>query len=98
MRDQGALAVAGRVASRRRPVAVLVFVLVVASVMPLGIPTASGLGVPVRVMPLGNSITRGVVGSTDNAGYRNDLYASLSASGYVVDMVGSQADGVGFDN
>ncbi|MGZ8756133.1 MAG: GDSL-type esterase/lipase family protein, partial [Acidimicrobiia bacterium] len=72
--------------------------LLIASVMPLGIPVAKGFSAPIRVMAVGNSITRGVVGSTDAAGYRNDLYASLTASGYAIDMVGSQADGIGFDN
>ena len=72
--------------------------LLITSVMPLGIPVAQGFSAPIRVMAVGNSITRGVVGSTDAAGYRNDLYSSLTASGYAIDMVGSQADGIGFDN
>jgi lysophospholipase L1-like esterase len=48
-------------------------------------------------MPLGNSITRGV-GSTDNAGYRNDLAQMLDNEGILYNFVGSQQDGAGFDN
>ncbi|MFC5057119.1 SGNH/GDSL hydrolase family protein [Saccharothrix xinjiangensis] len=44
---------------------------------------------PVRVMPLGDSITQG--GST--GGYRLDLGAKLRAAGKAVDFVGSLADG-----
>lgn len=53
----------------------------------------------VKIMPLGNSITRGVRGpSTDDAGFRNDLAALLTAEGVVFDFVGSLANGVGFDS
>ncbi len=97
MREGGALADSGRMAAPRRFLAVLVVLLVVGSLMPLG-PLASGLRVPLRVMPLGNSITKGEVGSSDSAGYRNDLFASLTTDGFAIDMVGSQADGSGFDN
>ena len=51
-----------------------------------------------KIMPLGNSITRGVSGpSTDDAGYRNDLDALLTAEGVAFDFVGSLSDGSGFD-
>jgi lysophospholipase L1-like esterase len=49
----------------------------------------------VRIMPLGNSITYGYPG---DEGYRKDLYLNLVNSGYNVDFVGSQSNGVGFDN
>ena len=45
---------------------------------------------PVKIMPLGNSITVGVPLET---GYREPLYFSLVGSGYDVDFVGSQSDG-----
>jgi lysophospholipase L1-like esterase len=97
IRKSGVLAVAGRLVVPRRLLAVLVVFLLVGSVMPLG-PLAAGLRAPLRVMALGNSITRGVAGSTDGAGYRNDLMAALTSGGHVIDMVGSQQDGSGFDN
>ncbi|MFQ5649774.1 MAG: Ig-like domain-containing protein [bacterium] len=51
----------------------------------------------IKIMPLGNSITRGVTGSTDNAGYRNDLAQLLIGEGIFFDFVGSLVDGTGFD-
>jgi lysophospholipase L1-like esterase len=47
---------------------------------------------PLRVMPLGDSITYGV-GSTDRGGYRTILAARLDRSGLRVDFVGSQRSG-----
>ena len=46
---------------------------------------------PVRIMPLGDSITRG----TTPGGYRAPLYASLKSLGYTVDYVGTQTDNAG---
>lgn len=50
-----------------------------------------------KIMPLGDSITRGVVGATDNAGYRNDLAQLLIGAGLTFDYVGSLSDGSSFD-
>jgi hypothetical protein len=50
-----------------------------------------------RIMPLGDSITAGV-GSSTRSSYRSDLRRKLVAAGMSVDFVGSQSDGVGFDN
>ncbi len=52
----------------------------------------------IRIMPLGNSITKGVTGSTDNAGYRNDLASLLDGAGIAYNFVGSDQNGSGFDN
>ncbi|MCJ7655829.1 MAG: GDSL-type esterase/lipase family protein, partial [Dehalococcoidia bacterium] len=49
-------------------------------------------GEPVRIMPLGDSITRGYR-STYNWGYRKPLYDKLTAAGYNFDFVGSLAAG-----
>jgi len=57
-----------------------------------------------RIMPLGDSITYGVTGSTDGKdtpsaesdmaiGYRKALYEQLTSAGYAVDFVGSENDG-----
>ncbi len=50
----------------------------------------------VRIMPLGDSITRGI-GFTPLDGYRADLRSRLVAAGWAVDMVGSGTDGTGPD-
>jgi lysophospholipase L1-like esterase len=55
--------------------------------------TASGEAPnPIRIMPLGDSITYGT-SSTGTVGYRRPLYQSLIGAGYSVDFVGSQANG-----
>jgi len=46
-----------------------------------------------RIMPLGDSITRGWYGSSYAWGYRRPLYVSLTNGGYEFDFVGSKADG-----
>lgn len=51
----------------------------------------------VRIMPLGNSITDGAVGSSDDTGYRRSLYLQLTNAGYSVDFVGTQVRGVPLD-
>ncbi len=48
---------------------------------------------PVRIMPLGDSVTQGyTVGSSVQGGYRNGLHTLLSNAGYVVDFVGTKND------
>ena len=47
----------------------------------------------VRIMPLGDSITRGWYGSAYSWGYRKPLYVSLTNGGYNFDFVGGQTDG-----
>jgi lysophospholipase L1-like esterase len=56
------------------------------------VAAAETSGVPLRVMPLGDSLTWGK-GSRDDAGYRRSLYAGLTAAGLDVDFVGSQHNG-----
>ncbi len=46
-----------------------------------------------RIMPLGNSITRGMGGDEPYTGYRDDLYHLLIDDGWNVDFVGSMQDG-----
>jgi len=52
-----------------------------------------------RIMPLGDSITKGhaSAGSSPEGGYRDDLSALLKKEGVAFDFVGSQATGSGFD-
>ncbi len=54
----------------------------------------SAAGAAGKIMPLGNSITRGVVGSADEIGYRRSLYISLIDAGFSVDFVGSHYNGI----
>jgi GDSL-like Lipase/Acylhydrolase len=49
------------------------------------------------IMPLGNSITRGVSGSFYNIGYRRKLFLNLYNNGLNVDFVGSKSNGNLFD-
>jgi lysophospholipase L1-like esterase len=51
---------------------------------------------PIRVMPLGDSITYGI-GPAVNNGYRADLYDRLTQAGLNVDFVGSVQSGDGAD-
>jgi lysophospholipase L1-like esterase len=46
-----------------------------------------------RIMPLGDSITRGYTGSAFHWGYRKPLYDNLTTGGYSFDFVGSVTDG-----
>ena len=48
---------------------------------------------PIRIMPLGDSITRGWYGSPGANGYRKPLYLNLTNHSYNVDFVGCQNDG-----
>jgi lysophospholipase L1-like esterase len=75
---------------RRLTVFLLLLVLAFAS-----IASAETLG-PIRIMPLGDSITYGT-NSTGTVGYRRPLYQLLSGAGYSVDFVGSQTDGTPTD-
>jgi lysophospholipase L1-like esterase len=51
----------------------------------------------IKIMPLGNSITRGSTGSIDRIGYRRKLYLSLINAGYNIDFVGSSSLGIPSD-
>ncbi len=48
----------------------------------------------VRIMQLGNSITEGVVGSTNDTGFRRTLDSLLNHYSYSFDFVGSQSTGI----
>ncbi|MHA3773436.1 GDSL-type esterase/lipase family protein [Verrucomicrobiota bacterium sgz303538] len=47
---------------------------------------------PIRIMPLGDSITYGSGGTANLGGYRGPLYTLLTNAGYNVDFVGTQTD------
>jgi lysophospholipase L1-like esterase len=47
-----------------------------------------------RIMPLGDSITRGFTGSSDDTGYRRELYLLLAEADYSVNFIGSQIGGI----
>lgn len=64
--------------------------------------TISLAGDPVRIMPVGNSITAGEhygkPANEERTGYRKDLYKMLINAGYNVDFVGSQNHGIRSEN
>jgi lysophospholipase L1-like esterase len=64
------------------------------AVMPSASPSPSAP--PLRIMPLGDSITYGA-GSLTHSSYRIDLERRLAAGGLAVDFVGSQQSGIGAD-
>ena len=47
---------------------------------------------PVRILPLGDSLTDGFTGTPVQGGYRNRLYSLLNGAGYQVDFVGTFSD------
>jgi autotransporter-associated beta strand protein len=47
---------------------------------------------PVRILPLGDSITWGVGGDANLGGYRSALYTSLTALGYNVNFIGNSIE------
>ncbi|MFI9544785.1 ricin-type beta-trefoil lectin domain protein [Streptomyces sp. NPDC052016] len=55
-------------------------------------PASAGSTTPLRVMPLGDSITWGVGSSTGN-GYRGPLWNKLAADGHLLDFVGTVRGG-----
>jgi len=63
---------------------------------PIAVQLSAAGRAPLRVMPLGDSLTFGV-GSSSGDGYRRTLRAELGAAGVAVDFVGSQRSGVGTD-
>lgn len=75
--------------TRRKRALCGTFSVVAFLIFSLAIPTA---GVT-RIMPLGDSITRGYYGSAYNWGYRQPLYVSLTDANYNFDFVGSKIDG-----
>ena len=75
---------------RQEPISILITVALAA---------LCGLSAPlfayetVTILPLGDSITRGDIGSANDYGYRQPLYQKLVNNGYDFDFTGSQKDG-----
>ena len=69
--------------------------LLVFSLLPVSaIPAGASLIGTVEVMPLGDSITVGVLGSSNDTGYRRELWLAQAAAGHTLDFVGSSSTGV----
>lgn len=60
----------------------------------LMIVTSAAANDEIRIMPLGNSITKGTAGSDLDIGYRRALFLALTDAGYDVDFVGTQFHGL----
>ncbi len=71
--------------------------LILVSLMFLASILACAAEAQLRIMPLGDSITEGAVGSSDDTGYRRSLYLSLTAAGCDADFVGGLAAGIPTD-
>ena len=69
--------------------------LVITIILFLVILSTHAFAQTIKVMPLGDSITRGFA-STNINGYRGDLLGLLTTEGITIDFVGSLSDGVGF--
>lgn len=79
----------------KRLIATLAALLVAAggAALSAGTPAGAAAGTtPLRVLPLGDSITDGV-GSTTGNGYRKPLWDDLSAAGHSLDFVGTSRAG-----
>jgi autotransporter-associated beta strand protein len=48
--------------------------------------------VPIRILPLGDSITYGAGGDANLGGYRSPLYTALTAAGYQVNFIGTSTE------
>jgi len=74
---------------------VVLATLLVVAVLPVGaLPVGAALTGTVEVMPLGDSITVGVLGSSNDTGYRRELWLSQAAAGHTLNFVGSGSTGV----
>jgi lysophospholipase L1-like esterase len=60
-------------------------------------PASAATDTPLRVMPLGDSITYGI-GSSNGDGYRGPLWNRLAADGHPLDFVGTERAGSMSDN
>ncbi len=67
-------------------------IILVSGLVLSGISDATAADEPVKIMSLGDSITKGTGSDNDN-GYRKPLYLNLTNNGYDIDFVGSQHDG-----
>jgi len=65
----------------------LIALLICAVCVPL-----AGAATPVKIMPLGDSLTSGYSVPTYLSGYRDRLYSQLIDAGYAPDFVGTQVD------
>lgn len=74
---------------------VVLATLLVVAVLPVGaLPVGAALTGTVEVMPLGDSITVGVLVSSNDTGYRRELWLSQAAAGHALNFVGSASTGV----
>ncbi|MCP5531676.1 MAG: DUF642 domain-containing protein [Akkermansiaceae bacterium] len=58
----------------------------------IGFPSAQAVEPPVRILPLGDSLTSGESNFTVQGAYRNRLHTLLNSAGYNVDFLGTFSD------
>ena len=80
--------------SKHRIQNALILMLLVSVICVIGIMSTvqSAITGPVKIMPVGDSVTAGI-GSTGNGAYRTDLYKHYTNAGLNIDFVGSQSGG-----
>ena len=76
----------------------LIFAAALVSMGAQAFDSRSELHAQIKVMPLGNSITRGDGGTQPYNSYRKSLKANLASRGVNIDLVGGRSDGNGTDN
>ena len=70
----------------------LICALGVALTSALGVSSALAVEPPVRILPIGDSLTSGLSNNSVPGAYRNRLHLLLSTAGYNVDFVGTFSD------
>ena len=79
----------------RKSVRFIIAFLIVFGILAILVPASEAI---IRIMPLGDSITRGFTGSSDQTGYRRELDLTLTGEGYSIDFVGSLIEPIGLPN
>ena len=75
---------------RRFSIVITVLTVIIATIM--GVSVSRAATAPIKIMPVGDSVTAGI-GSTGNGAYRTNLYTAYTNAGISFDFVGSQSGG-----
>jgi lysophospholipase L1-like esterase len=75
---------------RRFSIVMTVLTVIIATIM--GVSVSRAATAPIKIMPVGDSVTAGI-GSTGNGAYRTNLYTAYTNAGISFDFVGSQSGG-----
>lgn len=70
----------------------IISLIVIACIMAIGMPNGFAVEPPLRILPLGDSLTYGVTTPSVQGGYRNHLHSLLTTANYNIDFVGTYSD------